>query len=231
MAPKDKGNISEGKVRAYFEKLYYLVAKHGKKVNWIFDKSKETRKPVVADVDLFGAFDLVAARFDKKVIWIQVCGNNDQQIADRKKKIETLLRKFSPEHNRFLLFAYEGGRKTVDKRYKKSKKDGSRYKPWDFFNVYELHWKLIATPKGASGALCMRCVREPSDDEKAFGEELAFFLEWSEPRKLMYKPNVEGKCWACGKEFELPEWDEDTEIDVELICPDHEWAGNQWVII
>jgi DNA-directed RNA polymerase subunit RPC12/RpoP len=52
----------------------------------------------------------------------------------------------------------------------------------------------------------------------------------------MCKPNIDWKCWACGKELPpmgqaMPDWNEDTEDGVELVCPDCEWAGNQWVIV
>jgi hypothetical protein len=175
MATKDKGNISEGKVRKIFEAMSYLVAGHGKKVNWIFDKKTGQRRPVVADQDIFGAFDLIAISSYKPTTWIQVCSNNAGDIAERKRKIEEIA-KHMYSNNRLFLFAYEGGRKTLDRRYKKEK----RFKPWDFFQVYELTRRLNV------------------DIDKEIHETIE---EWVMLDKIFCKPQLDGVCWICKKEL------------------------------
>jgi len=174
MATKDKGNVAEGKVRRIFEAMNYLVASHGKKVNWIPD-GKGGRRPVVADVDLFGAYDLVAISFYKPTTWIQVCSNNAADISERKKKIEKVAKSMNP-NNRLFLFAYQGGRKTLDRRHTKEK----RFKARDFFQVYELkrRWNV--------------------DIDKEIHDLIE---EWVMLDKVFCKAQLDGVCWVCKKEL------------------------------
>lgn len=123
-----KGTEKEAEVHRILEEAGYTVARPCRSIKYIPD-GHGSRRPVVSHQDLFGAFDRIAIRKDRPTTFVQVCSNHSDAIAERKKKIQEL---DLPVTDIAIIFAWQGGGKRVDLRYKSK----GRYKPYQYYNMY-----------------------------------------------------------------------------------------------
>lgn len=156
------------------EQAGYQVVKPGSQVNYIPD-GKGGRRPVVSQLDLFGAFDLIAIREDRPTMFVQVCNKNSSDIAERKRKIEKVK---LPTSDIALLFAWHGGGKVLDRRYRNE----TRYKLFQYFNIYaRIHTRIDDPIYG-----------------KPDGVELTEGWYWH-PFQVFPKVQLKNRCWACNR--------------------------------
>jgi hypothetical protein len=179
------------------EEAGYQVVKPGSQVNYIPD-GKGGRRPVVSQMDLFGAFDLIAIREDRPTRFVQVCNKASGDIAERKGKIEKVK---LPTSDVALLCAWHGGRKVLDRRFRKE----SRYKLFQYFNIYARIHTRIDDPT--------YCNTE--------GVKLTEGWYWHGPKQVFPKVQLKNRCWACNR----------TLRNASPRCPDHPWANNRRMIL
>lgn len=185
------------------EEAGYQVAKPGSQVNYIPD-GKGGRRPVVSQLDLFGAFDLIAIREDRPTMFVQVCNKNSSDIAERKRKIEQVK---LPTSDVALLFAWHGGRKVLDRRFRSE----SRYKLFQYFNIYAHIHTLIDDP----------IYGKPDNVKPIDGWYYWHGWYWHEPKQVFTKVQLKNRCWACNHTLK----------NASPRCPDHPWANNNKVIL
>lgn len=128
MSTSKKGTAKEIEVMKIFEKAGYMVARPGKQVLYIPD-GHGSRRPVVSDMDLFGAFDLIAIKETVPVTFIQVCSKDPGDVAERRRKIEGIPLSRTAVA---MVLSWHGGGKRLDRRFKEEK----RYRPYQYYNLY-----------------------------------------------------------------------------------------------
>lgn len=150
-----------------FEKAGYMVARPGKQVLYIPD-GHGSRRPVVSDMDLFGAFDLIAIKETVPVTFIQVCSKDPGDVAERRRKIEGIPLSRSAVA---MVLSWNGGGKRLDRRFKEA-----RYRPYQYYNLYRYDYKDI-----------YRWESSIPDGEWI----------WTGPYKVFKKVHLHGRCWVC----------------------------------
>jgi len=177
MSTKKKGAQKEAEVHRILEEAGYTLAQPCRSIRYIPD-GHGSRRPVISDQDLFGAFDRIAIRGDRPTTFVQVCSNHSDSIAERKKKIQDLN---LPHTDIAIIFAWQGGGKRIDRRYTTER----RYKPYQFYNLYfYIHSSNIdhvdyADPK-------------PS---------LAPGWHWHGPIRMFKRVQIHNRCWACNQKL------------------------------
>ena len=134
-----KGNINQDRARKILEAEGYTVHMAQRTTY-----RTKTGRWISHSNDVFNAFDIIATKYGEKPLWIQVTqGWNN--VWKRKDKIDKV--PLDLEYNRIQIWVWIGGRKRLDKRYKKKKV----YIKSQIFVIYEKTpegWKQVGEIKG-----------------------------------------------------------------------------------